>query len=104
MTALAAPPTAAAARSAELARDWLSWRAAIAIGEAARAHALLDGKPNAGFDDVRAVAGPAMAHRIVLDYKARMDGVDGRSVVEAILEGTPEMAEELPAELEGGRA
>ena len=79
-------------------------RAAIAIAESARAHALLAGKPNVGFDDVRAVAGPAMAHRIVLDYRARMDGVDGPSVVAAVLADTSELAEELPAELEDGRA
>jgi len=78
-------------------------RAAIAMAESARAHALLAGKPNVGFDDVRSVAAPAMAHRIVLDYKARMDDVNGRSVVEAVLEATPEMSEELPTELEDPR-
>ncbi len=68
-------------------------RGAIAIGEAARAHALLSGKPNVGFDDVRAVAVPALAHRLVLDYRARLDGVRGADLVRATLESVGETAE-----------
>ncbi len=78
-------------------------RAAIAIAEAARAHALVVGKPNVGFDDVRKVAHPAMAHRIVLDYKARLDGVSGRDIVRDILAATSEMEEALPSEVADAR-
>ena len=75
-------------------------RAAIAIAESARAHALLAGKPNVGFDDVRAVAPHAMAHRIVLDYRARLDAVTDLALVAAVLEHVPEVGEGLPPELE----
>ncbi|MEZ6015193.1 MAG: AAA family ATPase [Planctomycetota bacterium] len=68
-------------------------RAAIAIGEAARAHALMAGKPNVGFDDVRAVAAHAIAHRIALDYRARLDGVSGREVVADVLAHVRELEE-----------
>jgi len=71
-------------------------RAAIAIAEAGRAHALLAGKPNVGFDDVRAVAPSALAHRVVLDYRARLDGISGRDVVTSILESVNELEEALP--------
>jgi MoxR-like ATPase len=74
-------------------RHGASPRGAIAIGEAARAHALLAGKPNAGFDDVRAVAVPALAHRLVLDYRARLDGISGAELVRAALEAVPEVGE-----------
>jgi len=77
-------------------RHGASPRGAIAIGEAARAHALLAGKPNVGFDDVRAVCAPALAHRIVLDYRARLDGVRGSDVIAAVLAGTPEVGESEP--------
>ena len=50
-------------------------RAAIAMAEAARAHALLEGRPSAGFEDVKAVAAPVMNHRLILNYKARFDQV-----------------------------
>ncbi|MFT5289041.1 MAG: MoxR-like ATPase [Planctomycetota bacterium] len=75
-------------------------RAAIAMAEGARGFALLAGKPNVGFDDVRAVAAHALVHRLVLDYRARLDEVDGHAVVAAVLETTPEVGEALPAELE----
>lgn len=74
-------------------------RAAIAIAESARAHALLAGKPNVGFDDVRAVAPHALAHRLVLDYRARLDDVAQRDVVQALLQGVADVSEGLPNEL-----
>ena len=75
-------------------------RAAISIGAAARGLALLRGKPNVGFDEVRRVAPAAMAHRLVLDYAARLEGWDGRRVVGALLEGVPEVERGLPRALE----
>ena len=75
-------------------------RAAISIGAAARGLALLRGKPNVGFDDVRRVAAPAMAHRLVLDFSARLEGWDGRRVVAALLEAIPEIERGLPQTLE----
>ena len=76
-------------------------RAAISIGAAARGLALLRGKPNVGFDEVRRVAAPAMAHRLVLDYAARLEGWDGRRVVAALLEAIPEIERGLPQTLAG---
>ena len=75
-------------------------RAAISIGAASRGLALLRGKPNVGFDEVRRVVAPAMAHRLVLDYAARLEGWDGRRVVGALLEAVPEIQRGLPQTLE----
>ncbi len=61
-------------------------RAAIAIAESARAHALLAGKPHVGFDDVDAVVRPALVHRLVLSGAARLDGLGPADVVAAVLE------------------
>jgi MoxR-like ATPase len=77
-------------------RHGASPRGAIAIGEASRAHALLAGKPNVGFDDVRAVTVSALAHRLVLDYRARLDGVRGVDVVRAVLAGVGEVSDDAP--------
>ena len=71
-------------------------RAAIALAEAARAHALLAGKPNVGFDDVRALVVPAVAHRMVLDYRARLDGVTAADVLQEVLSSVGETEERLP--------
>jgi MoxR-like ATPase len=75
-------------------------RGAIAIGAIARGLALLRGKPNVGFDEVRRVALPALAHRLVLDYAAKLEGWDGRRVIGAILEAVPEVERGLPQTLE----
>jgi MoxR-like ATPase len=75
-------------------------RAAISIGTASRALALLRGKPTVGFDEVRRVAAPAIAHRLVLDYAGRLEGWDGRRVVAALLEAVPEIERGLPSTLE----
>jgi MoxR-like ATPase len=75
-------------------------RAAISIGAASRGLALLRGKPNVGFDEVRRVAAPAMAHRLVLDYAAKLEGWDGRRVVAALLVAVPEIERGLPQTLE----
>src|SRR5688572_10191839 len=75
-------------------------RAAISIGAASRGLALLGGKPNVGFDDVRRVAAPAIAHRLVLDYAARLEGWDGRRVVATLLDAVPEIERGLPRTLE----
>ncbi len=82
-------------------RHGASPRAAIAIAESARAHALLAGKPNVGFDDVRALAPSTLAHRLVLDYRSRLDGVTARDVVAAVLKGVGELEEALPREVAG---
>src|SRR5262249_30549168 len=49
-------------------------RAAIALARSSRAAALLAGKPNAGFDEVRRVAPSVLGHRLILDYAARLEG------------------------------
>jgi hypothetical protein len=41
-----------------------------------------------------------MAHRLVLDYAARLEGWDGRRVVAALLEAIPEIERGLPQTLE----
>ncbi len=78
-------------------------RAAIAIAEAGRAHALLAGKPSVGFDDVRTVAASALGHRLVLDYRARLDGIGGGDAARSVLESVGEIEEALPREVTGAR-
>jgi MoxR-like ATPase len=75
-------------------------RGAIAIGAAARGFALLRGKPNVGFDEVRRVAAPALAHRLVLDYAAKLEGFDGRNIVATLVASVPEVERGLPQTME----
>ncbi|NNJ24576.1 hypothetical protein LzC2_06340 [Planctomycetes bacterium LzC2] len=66
-------------------------RAALGIASSARAAALLAGKPNVGFDEVRQVAPAVLGHRILPDYAARLDGWDGPRLAAAALDHVPEV-------------
>jgi MoxR-like ATPase len=75
-------------------------RAAIAMAEAARAFALLAGRPTVGFEDVKAVAAPVLNHRLILNYKARLDQVNAFTLVRDLLAGLDETGLNLPGDLE----
>jgi len=79
-------------------------RAAIAMGEASRAHALLAGRPTVGFEDVRAVAPPVMIHRLILNYKARFDQIGEPAIVQGLLNSLDEAGLGLPADVEVEKA
>jgi MoxR-like ATPase len=74
-------------------------RAAIAIAEAARAYALLAGRPTVGFNDVKTVAAPVLNHRLILNYKARLDQVDTFAVIRELLAAIEETGLNLPADM-----
>jgi MoxR-like ATPase len=74
-------------------------RAAISLAATARAAALLSGKPNAGFEEVRVVAGCVLAHRLILDYSARLEGMTPAKLVSDLLDAVPEIARPLPEDL-----
>ena len=75
-------------------------RAAIAMAEAARALALLDGRPSVGFEDVKVVAAPVLNHRLILNYQARLDKVTAESLVQELLDTLDVAAMNLPAGVE----
>jgi MoxR-like ATPase len=71
-------------------------RAALGLASAVKARALLEGRINASFEDVQAVAEAVLQHRIVLDYSARLDGRDSPAVVAALLAEVPVREGQLP--------
>jgi len=75
-------------------------RAAIGIAEAARGHALLDGRPTVGFEDVKAVTSSVLNHRIILNYQARFDKFNTSRLVEDLLSSLDETGLNLPADVE----
>ena len=74
-------------------------RAAIALAGTARAAALLAGKPNVGFAEVKKVAPSVLGHRMILDYSARLEGWTTGKMVELLLGRVPEIAHQLPADM-----
>ncbi|TWT63574.1 AAA family ATPase [Rubinisphaera italica] len=74
-------------------------RAAIALANTSRAAALIAGKPNVGFDEVKFVAPSVLSHRIILDYSARMDGWDNQSLIRELVATLSEVGREIPADV-----
>jgi MoxR-like ATPase len=86
--------------SSESVRRYVSYgaspRAAIAIAEASRAHALVSGRPTVGFEDVKAVAEPVLNHRLLLNYQARFDRMSPSRLVRELLGQLDESGLKLP--------
>ena len=76
-----------------------SARAAIAMAEAGRALALINGRPSVGFEDVDAVAPHIMAHRLILNYKAGFDKVTGYDLVQKLLASIDKSELSLPSQM-----
>ncbi|MCB0993295.1 MAG: MoxR family ATPase, partial [Acidimicrobiales bacterium] len=74
---------------AKYVRNGASPRGAQALMLGAKATALLDGRPSASVDDVRAVAGSALRHRLVLGFEAIADGVSPAQLIEAVMDAVP---------------
>jgi MoxR-like ATPase len=62
---------------------------------AAKVRALLEGRYNVSFEDLRRVYLPAMRHRVLLNFEAQAEGVESDTVLLQILEHIGEKAEEL---------
>ncbi len=67
-------------------------RGAQAIVLAGKIRALLEGRLNVGFEDVRAVALPALRHRVILNFDAEAGGTAADDVLHQMLEEVPEVA------------
>lgn len=60
-------------------------RGSQALVLAAKARAALRGEPAADVEDVAALVSPALRHRLVLSYRAEVDGVRDADVIAAIM-------------------
>jgi len=78
-------------------------RAALALAAAAKARALRHGRGHASFEDAQAVARPVLAHRVLLEHSARLDGATPAGVVEKLLAEIPAQARPLPTSLEAAK-
>ena len=81
-------------------QQYLRWgsspRGAQTLALAAKARALLDGRFNVSFEDVRRVFLPAMRHRVILNFEAQAEGIDPDQVLLELLEKVPEKTPDLP--------
>lgn len=61
-------------------------RAAQAIFTASKARALMEGRMNVSFEDIKFVAYPALRHRIIPNFDALSEGISPDSLIKQILE------------------
>ncbi|MDX1961769.1 MAG: MoxR family ATPase [Pirellulales bacterium] len=84
--ALAAAPT----------NQYLRWgaspRGAQTLALTAKVRALLEGRYNVGYDDIRRVFLPSLRHRVVLNFEAQAEGIEVDQVLLDILKSVPEKA------------
>jgi MoxR-like ATPase len=64
-------------------------RGSLALFRTAQARALLQGRDFVIPDDVKALAGPALAHRALISSVGQSQGKDGRAAITEILETVP---------------
>jgi MoxR-like ATPase len=65
-------------------------RGAQAIILAGKIRALLEGRYAVSIDDIRAIAAPALRHRMILNFEGEAEGVDPDAIIADIVEKTPE--------------
>jgi MoxR-like ATPase len=78
--------------------QYLRWgsspRGAQTLTLAAKVRALLSGRYNVSFEDVRRVFLPAMRHRVILNFEAEAEGIEPDKVLLDILQAVPEKGED----------
>ena len=83
--------------SPPITNQYLRWgsspRGAQTIALAAKVRALLEGRYNVSFEDIRRVYLPALRHRVILNFEAEAEGVDADQILLDILEKLPEKSE-----------
>jgi MoxR-like ATPase len=70
-------------------------RGAQTIALAAKVRALLDGRYNVSFEDIRRVYLPALRHRVLLNFEAQAEGLEVDQVLLDILEKVSEKADDV---------
>jgi MoxR-like ATPase len=84
--------------AADVTNQYIRWgsspRGVQTLVLAAKVRALLDGRYNVSFEDLRRVYLPSLRHRVLLNFEAQAEGVDADDVLLKVLDAVPEKAEE----------
>lgn len=77
----------------EFLKNYVTWGAGVRASQflilAARVRAVLNGRMHVGIEDVRAVAGPVLRHRIVTNFNAEAEGMNSDDVINRVLKTVP---------------
>jgi MoxR-like ATPase len=82
-----------APRAPQLVREYVRYggspRGAQALVLTGKINALLEGRYNVSVDDIRAVALPALRHRVIRNFEGEAEGITSDAIVRAVLEQVP---------------
>jgi len=67
-------------------------RGAQALVLGGKVHALMNNRVHVAFEDIRAVALPALRHRLMLNYDGQAEQIDPDTILSAIIESLPQPA------------
>src|SRR5205814_3338448 len=80
--------------------QYLRWgaspRGAQTLALAAKVRALLEGRYNVSFEDVRRVYLPALRHRVIVNFEAQAEGLDTDRVLLETLQKLPDKSDDVP--------
>ena len=83
--------------AADVTNQYIRWgsspRGVQTLVLAAKVRALLDGRYNVSFEDLRRVYLPGLRHRVLLNFEAQAEGIDPDEVLLKVLDAVPEKAE-----------
>ncbi len=85
----------------DITNQYLRWgaspRGAQTLALTSKVRALLEGRYNVSFEDVRRVFMPSLRHRVVLNFEAQAEGIEPDFVLAGILDATTEKSDGAPA-------
>ena len=86
--------------AAKVTNQYLRWgsspRGAQSLALAAKVRALLEGRYNVSFEDIKQAFLPSMRHRVILNFEAQAEGIEPDQILLEILRETPEKASDSP--------
>ncbi|OLD54011.1 MAG: AAA family ATPase [Armatimonadetes bacterium 13_1_40CM_3_65_7] len=82
---------AAASMARRYVRYGSSPRGAQALILAAKVRALIAGRANVAFGDLKVLSLPALRHRIILNFEGEAEGINPDAIIQNALEETPEL-------------
>jgi MoxR-like ATPase len=75
-------------------KEWVSWGAGLRASQnlllGGKVRALLHGRYNVSYGDIRALAHPVLRHRILLNFHAEAERVTTTQVIDRLVEAVPE--------------
>jgi MoxR-like ATPase len=74
-------------------KQWVSYGASTRAPQmlilGAKARALMDGRYNVSFEDIRALAKPVLRHRVLLNFHAESERVTTDQIIEKLVAAVP---------------